>query len=251
MALFEAEADNATLPASVRAFRAGYRRQEIGPRYSGWLHAGFTLVLSSAVLVLAFSQLHAVSWQEWLTLPLTFIYANLAEYWGHRGPMHHRWRGLGLIFLRHTQQHHRFFTDQAMAFQDVGDFKAVLFPPALIVFFLLVFALPVGVLLAWLASANVAWLFVLTAVGYFLNYECFHFFWHLPERHPLLQLPGMAALRQLHLTHHHPQLMQHCNFNITYPIADWLFGTWYRAPLPATSDPDRLEPNKPDSEKPD
>ena len=250
MAWFERDAS--VLPASVMAFRVRYRQQEIGRYYRGWLHAGFTFVIGGMVMLLAMIQLQAVSWQEWLTLPLTFVYANLAEYWGHRGPMHHRRRGLGLIFLRHTQQHHRFFTDQAMAFQDTRDFKAVLFPPALLVFFLLVFALPVGLLLAWLASTNVAWLFVLTAVGYFLNYECFHFLWHLPEQHPLLQLPGMAALRRLHLAHHHPQLMQHYNFNITYPIADWLFGSWYRAPLPATSDePAQQDPNKLDPEKPD
>jgi sterol desaturase/sphingolipid hydroxylase (fatty acid hydroxylase superfamily) len=33
-------------------------------------------------------------------------------------------------------------------------------------------------------------------------------------------------MRRLHLTHHDPSVMQHGNFNITWPICDWLFGTW-------------------------
>ena len=38
----------------------------------------------------------------------------------------------------------------------------------------------------------------------------------------------MKRLRWLHTTHHDPVLMQRYNFNITYPIGDWVFGTLYR-----------------------
>ncbi len=38
----------------------------------------------------------------------------------------------------------------------------------------------------------------------------------------------MDRLRRLHTLHHRPSLMQTRNFNITYPIGDWLFGTLYR-----------------------
>ena len=43
---------------------------------------------------------------EWLTVPLAFLYANLSEYLGHRGPMHHKTRLLAGIFQRHTVEHH-------------------------------------------------------------------------------------------------------------------------------------------------
>ena len=46
--------------------------------------------------------------------PLAMSYANLAEYLGHRYPMHRPWRGLGLVYRRHAAQHHRFFSDEAM-----------------------------------------------------------------------------------------------------------------------------------------
>jgi hypothetical protein len=144
--------------------------------------------------------------------------------------MHHPRRGLKLVYQRHAGQHHRFFTSDCMALEGLRDLKAVLFPAVMIGFFLLCFALPVGLLLGWLASANVAWLFVATAVGYFLNYELLHLAYHLPAASPLGRWPFLARLKRLHLLHHDPRLMAHYNFNITYPIGDLLFGTLYRGP---------------------
>jgi sterol desaturase/sphingolipid hydroxylase (fatty acid hydroxylase superfamily) len=112
-----------------------------------------------------------------------------------------------------------------MALDGWGDLKAVLFPPILISFFFTLFAVPVGALLAWLFSANVAYLFVITALGYFLNYEVLHLLYHLPQSNPLARLPLVPTLRRLHHTHHHPELMTKRNFNITYPIGDWVFRT--------------------------
>jgi hypothetical protein len=222
--------------ASVAAYRDRYRREEIGPRYRGRLHLAFTVSLCVLVIAACIAGLASVRPAEWLTVPLTFLYANLVEYFGHRGPMHHPVRGLGLIFRRHTGQHHRFFRDDAMAFDGPDDYKAVLFPAVMILFYVVGFALPAGLLLAWLASPNVALLFVATAVAYFLNYELLHFAYHADPAGRLARLPFMGRLRRLHTLHHRPSLMQSSNFNITYPIGDWLFGTLYREerkPAPA------------------
>ena len=70
-----------------------------------------------------------------------------------------------------------------------------------------------------------AYLFVITALAYFLNYEILHLLYHLPQSHPLARLPAVSTLRRLHHTHHDPALMTSRNFNITYPICDWLFRT--------------------------
>jgi hypothetical protein len=212
----------------VAAYRARYRREEVGPRYRGRLHLTFTVSLCVLVIAGCVGALDAVGPREWLTVPLTFLYANLVEYFGHRGPMHHPVRGLGLIFRRHAGQHHRFFRDDAMAFDGPDDYKAVLFPAVMILFYLAGFALPAGLLLAWLATPNVALLFVATAVAYFLNYELLHFAYHADPAGRLAHLPLMGRLRRLHTLHHRPALMQSHNFNITYPIGDWLFGTLYR-----------------------
>lgn len=217
-------------PASVGDFRARYREDLIPAHYSGWLHAAFTASVSVVIVAWSIAELDAVRPLEWLTIPLTFLYANLAEYWGHRGPMHHPKRGLTLIYERHARQHHRFFTSEAMALEGSRDLKAVLFPPVLITFFVLAFALPVGLVLGWVATPNVAWLFLATALAYFLNYEILHLLYHLPSGSWPTRWPGFQALRRLHWQHHDPRLMAHCNFNITYPVGDWLFGTLHREP---------------------
>lgn len=217
------------LDEATAGFRAAYRAGEIGPRYSGWLHFVFTSSVCLATIVFCTMRLKAVAPLEWLTVPAVFLYANLVEYLGHRGPMHHPLRGLRLLYQRHAKQHHRFFTHQCMAFEGSRDFKAVLFPPVMILFFIGGFGAPMWVLLYLLASANVAWLAVATAVAYYLNYEWLHFAYHCEPRSWIGRLPGLASLRRLHLHHHDPQSMARHNFNITYPLADWLFGTLYRS----------------------
>ncbi len=206
-------------------YRDAYRREHVGPGYSGQIHLAFVLVFSLGGIGLCIWQLDAVRPLEWLTLPLAFLYANLVEYAGHRWVMHRKVPGLGLVYRRHSGQHHRFFTDRHMALEGWRDCKVVLFPAVLMVFFFGAFATPVGLLLAWLATANVAWLFVAVALGYYLNYELLHLAYHLPEDSRLLKLPFLRRLRRLHHRHHDTSLMAHKNFNITYPIGDWLFGT--------------------------
>jgi hypothetical protein len=213
---------------AVAEFRAAYRRDEIGARYSGRLHFAFTSTVCLVTIGISLLNLQAVTPLEWLTVPVVFLYANGVEYLGHRGPMHHPVRGLRLLYNRHTKQHHRFFTHREMAFEGNRDFRAVLFPPVMILFFIGGFGVPMWLLLYWLASANVAWLALATGVAYYLNYEWLHFAYHCDPRSRVGRLPGLGALRRLHLQHHDPALMMRHNFNITYPVGDWLFGTLYR-----------------------
>ncbi len=218
------------MPPFVERFRHAYRADSISAHYRGRWHLAFTVSFSLAVIVFALSGINVLPTPyEWTAVPLTFLYANQVEYWGHRKAMHRRVPGLGLLFRRHAGQHHRFFTDRAMALDGERDLKAVLFPPVLVSFFLVAFALPAGWLVSTLTTPNVARLFVATAFAYFLNYEVLHLAYHVPECHWLARLPGVARLRRLHVAHHDPRLMASRNFNITYPIADWLFGTLQRA----------------------
>ena len=215
-------------PESVELFRTTYRAREIGPHYSGWLHFAFTSIGSLSAIGFALSRLAEPSVLEWLTVPATFVVANFGEYFGHRGPMHHRRRGLGLLFQRHTLQHHRFFTADAMTCESTRDFKMVLFPPVMLLFFLGALAAPIGLGLFALFGSNVGWLFVATAVAYFLSYEWLHFAYHQPPASAIGRLPGLAALRRHHAVHHDPRRMQRWNFNITFPIADRVMGTqWH------------------------
>lgn len=206
-------------------YRAAYRHENIGPGYSGRAHLGFVLAFTLGGIAVCVGRLEAVSALEWLAIPATFVYANLVEYVGHRWVMHQKVPGLGPVYRRHAGQHHRFFTDDHMALERWQDCRVVLFPAVLMVFFFGVFAAPTGLVLAWLATPDVAWLFVATALGYYLNYELLHLAYHLPENSPVLELPMIRRLRRLHHRHHDTSLMAHRNFNITYPVGDWLFGT--------------------------
>jgi hypothetical protein len=212
----------------VAAFRERYRREEIPAGYRPRAHLAFTFGVGGLGLLACLWQVEAVRALELLVVPLAFLYANLAEYLGHRYPMHRPFRGLRLIYQRHAGQHHRFFTHQHMPFDSLRDLRAVLFPPLLVVFFFGGFALPVWWLLSLAVSANVAWLFIATGIGYYLNYEFLHLAYHLPPAHPLARLPLVRRLHWLHQQHHDPRRMATHNFNISYPLCDWLFGTLTR-----------------------
>jgi hypothetical protein len=213
------------VPASVAAFRAAYRGEQIGPRYSGVAHFAFTSLASLAVIAFAVSQVRGPGIGELLAVPITFLLANLVEYRGHKGPMHHRLRGRALLFERHTQQHHRYYTHEAMSYEGTRDFKMVLFPPVMLLFFLGVVGTPVAVILFLVATRNVAFLYVATAMAYFLTYEWLHFCHHLPADGPLGRIGFLRRLRAHHQAHHDPARMTEGNFNITFPICDWLFRT--------------------------
>jgi hypothetical protein len=153
----------------VAAFRREYRARAIGTRYRGWLHAAFTLCGSLAIIVGAASRLRGVRALELATVPLTLLFATFVEHRGHRLAMHSPVRGLRLIYRRHMLEHRRFFTHEHMAFHEMRDFKIMLFPPVLLLFFIGGFAAPVGALLFLVATPNVAWLYVASALGYYLS----------------------------------------------------------------------------------
>ena len=216
------------LPRDVAEFRARFAAKYISPRYSGNAHFAFTSIISISIIAYSLARIHDIRALELLTIPLTFLFANYVEYRGHKGVMHHRIRGFSMVFERHTPSHHNYYRNDAMAAESPRDYYMVLFPPVLIVFFFGLFALPVGALLAWLTTANIARLFVATAIGYFLTYEWLHFAYHQPPESFVGRIWLVRLLRGHHLTHHDHAHMQKHNFNITFPICDTLFGTTYR-----------------------
>jgi hypothetical protein len=210
---------------AVRAYRTLYRHEIVPARYSGAAHVALVACVGlggiAAALALAAGTWHA---SDFWIVPATLVVANAVEYLAHRGPMHHRVAGLRAVHTRHSGRHHRFFVAGAMSLESARDLHAVLFPPVLLLFFGAI-AIGLGALVALFLPRAEAALFVATALAYYLLYETLHFLYHVPPHWRLGRAPGVRQLAHLHRLHHDPARMQHCNFNLVFPLFDRLVGT--------------------------
>jgi hypothetical protein len=84
---------------------------------------------------------------------------------------------------------------------------------------------PVFAIIYHFFSLNAALLYVATTLAYYLNYEWLHLAYHLPQTHWVYRVPGVLTLRKLHFRHHDLHQMDKSNFNISYPVFDFIFRT--------------------------
>lgn len=224
---------------TCHAYRELYRQEALPSRYCGPCHAALVAIVGLAGIGLA---LHIAAptlrWTDLWVVPVTLLIANLVEYLAHRGPMHHRRPGLQALHARHTGRHHRYFVTGAMHFESSRDFHAVLFPPVLLLFFGGI-AAGLGLLASLFLPTAAAALFVATALAYYLVYEALHFVYHVPPPWPAARWPVVRTLARLHHLHHEPRRMQRSNFNLVFPLCDWLLGTLDTRPLEDLDDDSR------------
>jgi hypothetical protein len=208
-----------------KAFRQEYRSRIIG-WYDGYFHILIIYAMGAAAFYIYVQHIHDVTPLEWLTVPLTFLFTNIFEWAVHKFIMHRpvNIKGLRAIYERHTLNHHQFFTDEEMRFRDQKDWRVTVFPPYALVVFILM-SLPMAVILGLLLSPNVGWLFMSVTTGMYLIYEFMHFCCHVDENWFVRNFPFVNTLRRHHTAHHNAKLMMEVNMNLTFPIADWLFGT--------------------------
>lgn len=208
-----------------REYRADYRRRIAG-WYNGFVHVVVIYTIGIAAFVIYLSHIHAVRWWEWLTVPVVFLLCNIFEWFLHRYVMHRPQtnKGLRAIYTRHTLMHHQFFTDNEMRFADHKDWRVTFFPPYALVVFILM-SIPAALVLGWLISSNVGWLLICTTTGMYLIYEFMHFCCHVDENWFVRNCPFVNTIRRHHTAHHNQSIMMERNMNLTFPIADWMFGT--------------------------
>lgn len=216
--------------AEVPDYRKRHRR-EIPEEYNPFVFFGTTNLAGLGIVAAAAWQIEDVAPLEWLTIPLAFLFANFVEYMVHRGPLHVKKQPLEILFNRHTLLHHDYFRHTDMAFTRRQELVAVLFPYWAIGLVLAAALVPYALLLM-IATPNVAHLFVIVAIGYYLLYEWLHLVYHLPDESWVARLGLVQRLRQHHRIHHHRKLMTHYNFNITFPIFDMVFRTTYAGQNP-------------------
>lgn len=195
-----------------------------------------TAILAVTVLTVAAVVARNAPPTAWLLIPAFWVFANFFEWTVHRFPMH---RPLvpRMMYRNHAQVHHTAFTDDSMAMSEPRELWLIMMPWYTIVL-LLVAASPVAIIAALLGGLPLAGIFYIGAVTYFLFYEIIHALYHVaPEqlaRHGIRRDGLFARMRAHHARHHALRRMAHVNFNVTFPLADVVFGTRERADASTT-----------------
>jgi hypothetical protein len=206
-------------------FRRDFRSRIVG-WYNGYFHVAIIYALGGLALYYYIGHIHDVRWWEWLSIPVFFLLCNLFEWSVHRFVMHRPTNvpGLRAVYSRHTLSHHQFFTEDEMRFRDQRDWRVTVFPPFALVTFTMMSLVP-ALILGALISANVGWLLMCTTTSMYLIYEFMHFCCHVHENWFVRNCPFVNTLRRHHFAHHNARIMMETNMNLTFPIADWLFGS--------------------------
>jgi hypothetical protein len=199
-------------------------RAKVSRHYSGPAHLAFTLTTSIGVTVALLSRVRNLDSDELFAVPAFFVVCCFLEYLEHRYLLHQRtWLGAAAYRI-HTVEHHRFFTDEYFTPDNRRDWAFVLFPPALVLGYMLLVVPLFGAAAYYLFSPNIGYLVGATAALFFFLYEVIHFASHVGERVPWLWRI-FRRLGEHHRIHHRPDLMKSFNFNVVCPLFDWLFGT--------------------------
>ena len=217
---------------------------EIPARYPGTLHFVAINVASLAAIVACLALLRSPSPWMLAWLPGFFLFANLVEWAVHRGPMHRSRPGrvARALYERHACQHHVMFTHERMEIAGPAELKLVLFPWYVFPLLMLVTS-PVPLALGLLISPDHALLFLASCVAYYLVYEWLHTLHHWPQATWIGRRRLVALLRRHHTLHHDPRLMTRGNFNVSFPLADWLLRSSLSAA--SSSEPPRHDPERP------
>ena len=206
----------------TQPFRGSYRAN-IPNYYSAWIHAAFVLIFGALSIGYFWGSAHNIQPWEWLAIPVGLVFFNWGEYKIHKNLGHHKKSYGALFYKRHTGDHHSFFAAGQMSYEGMKDWRVILFPPWLVVIYTL------ALLAAWWVlgkvNMNLAGLFIGTMLLGYLSYEVFHAFEHLPANHWISRLPWVRHMRRLHELHHRRDLMQARNFNVVFPLWDWVYGT--------------------------
>lgn len=216
-------------PGATAAYRARFRRETIPRAYSRAIHGASTVLAVAALTGYGIALLGHPRPIEWLWMPALILFWNLWTYVEHRFALHRPWRPLLYPYRAHTLEHHRFFTHEARTVDEARDYHILLFPPVVTWAYVLLLVGAHAALRPALGDP-LAGMLVISAGLYFGAYEAIHTVSHLKDGHVLAGLPILRALRRHHILHHDPRLMGRANFNVVFPLCDWLFATLHRDP---------------------
>ncbi len=216
-----------------------YRDRAVDRSFTLGGHVAKVLAVASVIFAGGLWLARDASAWMWSAWPIFWLVANVFEWWIHRFPMHRPLQPR-VLYQAHALIHHRAFVGDAQQIRATAELSLVMMPwYTLIMVF--VMASPIAGLAAWLGGPGLAGVFLVASVSYFLLYEAIHTLHHLTAAQlamiPLGRSHLVAALRAHHLHHHQRENMVRVNFNVTFPLADRLMGTYERAPASRSGSP--------------
>lgn len=210
---------------------------KVPQRYSPLLHLAVTASIGLAAWTAGWIAVEDFRWPHALTAAAVFLFSNLVEWCAHKGLLHKRRKPFEILYDQHTPRHHMFYRHGSMAVASRKEWIFVLMPRRGVLG-IATLAIPLALALGALFGAEHGWVVFMTAGSYASIYEVTHLCYHLRHDHWVMRIPVIGrALRWLsrhHARHHHVQLMQKWNFNVTVPLWDVILGTHYprKKPLP-------------------
>lgn len=214
---------------TTQAFRKSYRGA-ISPKYNGYAHMVFVVVAGVGFISYKIGGINEFGWIHFISILATVVAWNFVEYFIHIKLGHQKRKLAAMFYKRHTGDHHSFFTEKRLVPMNHRDWRVTLFPAWLVVV-TAVIATGIGLSVGYFLGEGIGDSAAAGLMIGYLAYEFFHFCDHLPQNHFLVKLPWIGHMRHLHKLHHRRDLMHTKNFNLTFPLADWLFGTFYWVPL--------------------
>jgi len=206
-------------------------RKEVRESQNSWLtprvHAIFNFGALLCLCVFLFYQVSDLNPWELLALPATLVLGNLTIYLIHRFPLHIKYKVIDKeTFHPHSVVHHHFYTKDNYQVNNPIDAHSIFFPPSVIMIFTFVIIPVLYLILNLVLPHNILFLTLGMGAMYFVLYETVHFASHLPEGHWALKIPHFKRMKAYHKTHHNLSLMTEYNFNIVFPLFDYVFGTY-------------------------
>jgi hypothetical protein len=192
--------------------------------YNPWAHLAATTGIGLVTLIVSAYHLHGIRPLELLVIPAVFVMANGFEWRAHKYVLHRRLWPVGIIYQRHTPEHHAVYMTNDMQMRSTREFRLVLMP-AIGILAIVVATTPFAFLVRLVFGENCGWIFLVSASTYMVLYEVSHLSYHLPEESWVGRRKIIRILRDHHARHHDPRLMHKWNFNVTIPFFDWLYGT--------------------------
>jgi hypothetical protein len=194
--------------------------------YSARRHIFTTVLIASGIATIALYVARRAAPIDWILVPSFFVLANFVEWVVHKNPMH-RPLPPRILYKNHTLVHHRAFLHETLPINNTRELGLIMMPWYTMLG-LFTAVSPVGVVLGLWRGSGAVGIFYFSCALYFCCYEGMHALYHQTDATLAKVGLGGRLFRRMqnhHRHHHRLDRMSHVNFNVTFPLMDWLLGT--------------------------